>query len=74
MKQLKINLVKLLRGYNKKGWAGISSDFRRVVVWGKTLRETVEKAKSVNERVYYFPTGEIYSNFVGLSSCIQCEN
>lgn len=74
MEQLKIDLVKLLRDYNKKGWAGISSDFKRVVVWGKTLKETTKKAKSMNERVYYFPTGETYSNFVGFTGCVQCEN
>ncbi len=59
-----INFVKLLKQY-KSGWVAISSDFKRVVFSGKTLPETRKKAKNHKQKVYYFPAGEKYSNFVG---------
>lgn len=62
MKQ--INFVKLLKGY-KPGWVGISSDHKKVLVWGKTLHETAKKAKALKEKVYFFPSGRTYDNFVG---------
>lgn len=64
MKTKSINFIKLLKKY-KKGWVAISQDFNKVVFYGKTLQETRKKAKNYNHKVYYFPTGEIYSNFVG---------
>lgn len=66
MKQNKIDFVKLLQGY-KSGWVGISSDFKKTLVWGKTLNAATQKAKSIKEKVYYFPSGESYSNFVGIT-------
>jgi len=65
MKQGKIDFVKLLKGY-KSGWVGISPDFKQVLVWGKTLDEATQKAEKFKEKIYYFPSGESYSNFVGL--------
>lgn len=65
MKQEGINFVKLLKGY-KHGWVGISPDFKQVLVWGKTLDEATKKAKKLKEKIYYFPSGESYSNFVGI--------
>lgn len=69
IKPLYINLAKLLKGY-KKGWIGISSDHKRVVVWGKTLKEArkKEKEKKIKERIYYFPSGESFGNFIGRTS------
>lgn len=64
MKYKKIDFVKLLKKY-KKGWVAISEDFDKVVFYGKTLKETMKKATHYKEKVYYFPTGEKYSNFVG---------
>ena len=64
MKQAAINFVKLLKGY-KAGWVGISSDHKKVVVWGKTLHQARESAKTIQDRIYFFPAGESYSNFVG---------
>lgn len=64
MKYKGINFVKLLKSY-KSGWVAISSDFRRVVFNGKTLKATMEKARNYKKQVYYFPAGETYSNFVG---------
>ena len=65
MRQFKIDFVKLLKGY-KAGWVGISSDFKKVVVWGRTLDEAHKKAKKVKDKVYFFPSGESYANFVYL--------
>ena len=64
MKYSNINFVKLLKGY-KSGWVGISSDHKKVVVWGKTLKQVREKSKKIQDRIYFFPSGETYSNFVG---------
>ena len=65
MKRIKIDFVKLLRGY-KAGWVGISSDFKKVLVWGKTLDEATQKAKRFEKKIYFFPSGESYSNFIGI--------
>lgn len=64
MRQKKIDFVKLLKGY-KSGWVGISSDHNKVVAWGKTLQQVREKTKNIQDRIYFFPSGESYSNFVG---------
>lgn len=64
MKQYKIDFVKLLKGY-KSGWVGISSDHKKVVVWGETLKQAREKAEKIHDRTYFFPAGESYSNFIG---------
>ncbi|MEK7450666.1 MAG: DUF5678 domain-containing protein [Patescibacteria group bacterium] len=64
MKYPKINFVKLLKDY-KDGWVAISSDFKSVVFHGKDLREVMKKTKSSKEKIYYFPAGQSYSNFVG---------
>ncbi len=65
MKQGKIDFTKLLKGY-KDGWVAISHDFTRVVFYGKSLKETMVKARKSDEKVYYFPAGESYSGFVGI--------
>jgi len=62
-----INFICLLKKY-KKGWVAISQDFKRVVFSGKTLKDTMEKARNYNQKVYYFPAGEVYSDFVGFSN------
>ncbi len=64
MKATKIDLNKLLKGYGK-GWVGISSDFKKVLYHAKTLESARAKAKNSKDKVYYFPTGESYSNFIG---------
>ncbi|OGG12037.1 hypothetical protein A2Z00_03350 [Candidatus Gottesmanbacteria bacterium RBG_13_45_10] len=60
----KINFVKLLKNY-RKGWVAISADFKRVVFSGKTLASTRKKAKDYKDKLYYFPSGEKYSDFFG---------
>ena len=62
--QKKIDFVKLLKNYSK-GWVAISADFKRVVFWGKTLASAQKKAQNHKEKLYYFPAGEKYGNFVG---------
>lgn len=64
MKQTQINFVTLLKEY-KSGWVAITPDFKRVLFHGKTLKETRKKAKISKEKLYYFPAGENYSNFIG---------
>jgi hypothetical protein len=64
MKQEKIDFVKLLKGY-ESGWVGISSDFSRVLFSGKSLKEVKEKAKKAKDKIYFFPAGQSYSNFIG---------
>ncbi len=64
MQQNKINFVKLLQGY-KSGWVGINPDFKSVAVSGKTLKETRKKAEKINKKIYFFPAGESYGNFIG---------
>jgi len=64
MKFAKINFVKLLKNYHK-GWVGISMDFKKVIISGKTLPEVRKKAKDLNEKVYFFEAGNTYGDFVG---------
>ncbi len=64
MKQKGINFNILLKNY-KKGWVGISRDFKKVVVYGKTLASTMKKAARMKEKPYYFPSGQAYSNYIG---------
>lgn len=64
MKQAGINFVKLLKPY-KKGWVAISHDFKRVVYHDKSLKRLTAKGKSSKQKLYYFPSGDHYSDFVG---------
>lgn len=59
-----INFVKLLRGY-KAGWVAISSDFRSVLFAGRSLKTLKDQAQKHGKRVYFFPAGKSYSNFIG---------
>lgn len=65
MKMKQINLVALLQPYTS-GWVAISADFSKVLLWGKTLLELKEKVRDKKEKIYYFPAGESYANFVGV--------
>lgn len=62
----KINFVKLLKNY-KSGWVAISSDYSKIIFSGKTLKEVMKKTKNMEEKLYYFPAGESYSNFIGVN-------
>ena len=43
-----VDFVALLKNY-KSGWVAISSDFTKVVLSGKTLKEVQEKAQGIKE-------------------------
>ena len=62
--QKRIDFIKLLKGY-KSGWVAISSDFTKVVFSGKNLKDVMQKAKGIKEKLYYFPVENSYGNFVG---------
>jgi len=64
MNTIKMNLEKLLKGY-KSGWVGIAEDFSSVIVSGRNLKETRKKASKIKEKIYFFPAGETYSNYIG---------
>ena len=63
----RISFVTLLRNYSS-GWVAISEDFTKVVLSGKTLQEVREKAKDIKQKLYYFPAGKSYGDFVGFNS------
>lgn len=64
MKQNKINFTALLKPY-KKGWVAISEDFKKVLFYDRNLKSLMQKSKKIKQKVYYYPSGEKYSNFVG---------
>jgi hypothetical protein len=64
MKQKKINFTALLKPY-KRGWVAISEDFKKVLFYDRDLISLIVKSKKIKQKVYYFPSGEKYSNFVG---------
>ena len=64
MRQNRINFIKLLKPY-KKGWVAISEDFKRVLFYEKSLKSVIRKSKKSKQKVYYYPSGDNYSNFVG---------
>lgn len=64
MEYKKIDFKKLLSGYSK-GWVAISADHKRVLYHGKTLKSVRDKSKNNKEKLFYFPSGEDFSNFVG---------
>ncbi len=65
-KQNRIEFTKLLRGY-KSGWVAISATFDKVVVWGETLKDVMQKTKDKGQKVFYFPVEKSYSDFIGKS-------
>jgi hypothetical protein len=64
MKQNKINIKNLLKPY-KKGWVAISEDFKKVLFFDTNLKSLMQKSKNTKKKVYFYPSGEKYSNFVG---------
>ena len=64
MTHKKIDFTKLLKDY-KSGWVGLSSDYKKVVVHGENLADAREKARTISDKIYFFPAGEVYSNYIG---------
>lgn len=62
--QKQINFAKLLKGYGG-GWVAISANFQRIISHGKTLSSVRKKTQTLKEKVYFFPSGEKYAQFVG---------
>ena len=60
----KIDFVTLLKNYDS-GWVGISADFKKVLLSGKTLKDIMKKTKDFKEKVYFFPVEKSYSSFIG---------
>ena len=59
-----MNFTKLLRGY-KAGWVAISSDFRSVLFSGRNLKTLKKRSEKLGKKVYFFPAGKSYNNFIG---------
>jgi hypothetical protein len=66
MRQTKIDFATLLKNY-KSDWVGISSDFKSVILSGKTLKDVIRKSQTISEKVYFFQAGQSYNDFWGLS-------
>lgn len=64
MRLNKIDFVKLLKPY-KKGWVAISDDFKRVLFFDKNLKSLIKKSKKHKQKVYFYPSGDNHSNYVG---------
>lgn len=59
-----INLARLLKG--KTGWVSISSDYKKIIAYGKTLSELLGKLKKMgNPKGYIMKSAKDYSSYVG---------
>jgi len=63
MKFQGIDFVKLLKNYSS-GWVAISSDFKKVVASGKTLKQAKKGVKKNKQSVYYFPAAKSYPQMI----------
>jgi len=64
MKQSRINFTSLLKPY-RKGWVAISEDFKKVLFYDKNLKNLQKKSKKSKQKLFFYPSGENYSDFVG---------
>lgn len=63
-----INLSKLIKNFSS-GWVAITSDYKKVVASGKTLKEVTNKiVKQNREDVVLIPASKNYRGFVTNSS------
>ncbi|MFH1832910.1 MAG: hypothetical protein ABH816_01950 [Candidatus Levyibacteriota bacterium] len=59
-----INLAKILKG--KTGWVSISSDYKKIIAYGKTLNELLAELKKMgNPKGYIMKSAKDYSSYVG---------
>ena len=59
-----INLSKILKNYSS-GWVAITSDYKEVVAFGKTLKEVTNKViKKRREDVVLIPASKNYRGYV----------
>lgn len=63
-----INLSKILRNFTS-GWVAITSDYKKVVAFGKTLKEVTDKvSKEKQNDVVLIPASRNYRGFVTSTS------
>jgi hypothetical protein len=59
-----INLSKILKNYSS-GWVAITSDYKKIVASGKTLKEVTNKvARQNRDDVVLIPASKNYRGFV----------
>ncbi len=59
-----INLAHILKG--RTGWVSISSDYKRVIAQGETLKKLINKLKKMgNPDGHIMNSAKDYSNYVG---------
>lgn len=59
------NLAKILKGHTS-GWVSISSDYKKVIASGKTLKTLVQKLNKMgNPEGYLMKAAKDYSGYVG---------
>lgn len=63
-----VNLSKLLKNFSS-GWVAITSDYKKVIASGNTLKEVTEKVKKQNrDDVVLIPAAKNYRGFVTSTS------
>ncbi len=63
-----INLSKLLKNFSS-GWVAITSDYKKVVASGKSLKEVTDKVNKQNrDDVVLIPAARNYRGFVTSTS------
>ncbi len=63
-----VNLSKLLKNFSS-GWVAITSDYKKVIAFGKTLKEVTEEVKKQNrDDVVLIPAAKNYRGFVTSTS------
>lgn len=63
-----VNLSKILKNFSS-GWVAISSDYKKVIAFGKTLKEVTEEVKKQKrDDVVLIPAAKNYRGFVTSTS------
>lgn len=61
-----VNLSGILKNYTS-GWVSISKDNRKVIAWGKTLKNLLNKLEKMgNPKGYLMKAAKDYSGYVGV--------
>lgn len=63
-----VNLSKLLKNFSS-GWVAITSDYKKVVASGKTLKEITDKvSKEKRDDIVLIPASKNYRGFITSAS------
>lgn len=63
-----VNLSKLLKNFSS-GWVAITSDYKKVVASGKTLKEITDKvSKEKQDDIVLIPASKNYRGFITSAS------